>query len=194
AWFGFCALYFMIRGMETRRMYVRIVTWALGCGSLYVVALTVSRGTLLAVGLAALVALRRFLKRGLLPILLFVLSIWVIYQSGLFDRAGTSYAERAGEETGRFLVWPLAFERFLGSPLVGAGASNAATYVPERGKEITPHNSFLFIALASGTVPFLFFVAYIALSALGFGSSLLGGLPQTPFLLPLSLFTFVTIL
>jgi O-antigen ligase len=58
------------------------------------------------------------------------------------------------------LVWPLAIDRFLKSPFVGVGASHVATWIPQAGVSVTPHNSFLLIALASGVLPLLFFIAY----------------------------------
>jgi O-antigen ligase len=194
AWFGFCALYFIIKGIETRRTYIRIVVWAFACGCLYVIALTVSRGALVALAPAVIIAFRRFLKRGFLPVLILGLSTWIVYLSGLFDQAGTSYAVRATEESGRFLVWPLAFERFLDSPLVGVGASNAGTYIADKGTEITPHNCFLFLALASGIAPLLFFVGYVARSAWGVWRSLLAQMPEAPFLLPFYVYMFLIIL
>jgi len=115
---------------------------------------------LLAVAIATVVALRRTLKRSFLPVLALMIVGWIVSESGFFEQITTRYAVRGMEETGRFLVWPLAIERFLSSPLVGVGLSNVATYVPLKQKPITPHNSFLFIALASGIIPLAFFVAY----------------------------------
>jgi O-antigen ligase len=67
---------------------------------------------------------------------------------------------RGAEETGRLIVWPLILEKFLDSPLVGVGASNAGAVVPSSGKFITPHNSFLLFAVASGIIPLGLFVSY----------------------------------
>jgi O-antigen ligase len=105
-------------------------------------------------------AMRRVLKKGILPLLFLAAAGWITFALGLFNQSAELYAQRGLEETGRFLVWPLAIERFLGSPLTGVGAGNVATYIPEAGSSITPHNGLIFIALASGIVPLLLFIAW----------------------------------
>ena len=50
-WFGFCAIYFAVVGLETRRMSLRLVAWTAAVACLFVIGLTVSRGTLLAVAI-----------------------------------------------------------------------------------------------------------------------------------------------
>jgi O-antigen ligase len=109
----------------------------------------------------------------------------------LFERSTALYVARATEETGRVLVWPLAFERFLSSPLAGVGVSNIATYVPIINSTKTPHNSFLFIALASGILPLAFFVASWIRAARGAFRSLAERTANAPFLLPLLLYCFL---
>ena len=65
------------------------------------------------------------------------------------------------EDTGRFVLWPVVIERVLKSPLLGVGIDDMATYVPDiRGVITTPHNSFLYFALTSGVVPFLFWLFF----------------------------------
>src|SRR5262249_13069479 len=153
AWFGFCAVYFTILGIETRRQWIRAVAFVLAGACTFVVGLTVSRAPLLAAAICVVFAFRRVLKRGFIPVLSLVIVAWIAYGAGVFDRATSLYQERGLEETGRFLVWPLAIERFLRVPLTGVGASHIDTFVPEKGIAVSPHNSFLFIALASGVVP-----------------------------------------
>jgi hypothetical protein len=159
AWFGFCAVYFIIVAIEHRHNALRLASGLAAVGCLYVVGLTVSRGALLAIGVATLIALSRIFKRGVLAVSLLAILGLASYASGVFDRMETFYAARATEETGRLVVWPYVLERFVSSPLVGVGESNAVTYVVGRG-DITPHNSFLFIAVASGIVPLLFYATY----------------------------------
>lgn len=159
-WFGFCAVYLVILGLETKHNMLRIGSWVLGVASLYVVALTVSRGAMLATALALAFALQHLLKRGFVPILLLIVFTWIVFESGLFRQMTASYSARASEETGRFLVWPLALERFVDSPFVGVGASHVSTYVLERGREYTPHNSFIYLGLVSGILPLGFFIAF----------------------------------
>jgi hypothetical protein len=158
-WFGFCVLYLTIKGyLETRPMY-RFGIWLLAVGSIYVVTLTVSRGALLAVAVCLLIAFKRLWKEGLVPLLLLACLMAVLLEFGVFDKAIHSYSARGTEETGRLQVWPLLIERFLNSPLIGNGASNVGAVV-STGSLITPHNGFLLIAVASGVVPLLLFVAY----------------------------------
>jgi O-Antigen ligase len=191
AWFGFCATYFIIVGIETKRGMVRTASWLSAIGCMYVVCLTVTRAAVFAVALATVVALHRLLKRGFLPVLVLTLLGWATYESGLFDRTLGFYAARATEETGRFLVWPLALERFLGSPLTGVGISKIATDVPLGDHPITPHNSFLFIALASGFIPLIFFIASWMQAAKRAFRPNPQHLPDAPFLIPLLIYALL---
>lgn len=190
-WFGFCALYFAIVGMEMRRVTMRIASWLTAVGCLYVVGLTVSRGTLLAFAIGSIVAFRRLLKRGFLPLLLLFALSWVLYESGIFDRMTASYNARATEESGRLLVWPLVIERFLQSPFIGVGVSDLYTYVPDKNRAITPHNGFLYIALASGIVPLMFLMCYWWRAARGAFRTQGVQTAEAPFCLPLLLYAFL---
>lgn len=192
-WFGFCAVYFIVAGVETKRSVSRTVYWLIAVGCLLVVGLTVSRATLFAVGIATIIALRHVLKRGFLPLLLLVIMSGVIYASGLFQQTASYYAARGLEETGRFLVWPLVIERFLDSPLIGVGASEVGTYVPEFRGPVTPHNSILFIALASGIIPLVFFVAYWCRAAWRVLRSSTKRVVDAPFQLPLFIYASLII-
>jgi O-antigen ligase len=159
-WFGFCAVYFVVFGLETKRIMIRIGSWLLAVACLYVVALTVSRGALLATALAITFAIQHLLKRGFIPILLLIVFTWIVFESGLFGQTTARYSARATEETGRFLVWPLALERFVDSPFVGVGTSAVSTYVLGKDKSYTPHNSFIYLGLASGIFPLALFIAF----------------------------------
>ena len=192
AWFGFCAVYFSIVGIETKRSIARMVSWAAVAGCLYVVGLTVSRGALGAIAVAVIVALRRILKRGFLPVLLLAAMLSALLLSGLLDQSIGFYEQRGTEETGRFLVWPRAIQRILASPLWGVGGEDIDTYVPESGHGITPHNSFLNIGLAGGIIPLAFFVVYWILAIRGAYQLSRRGLQDAPFQLPLIIYTFIT--
>jgi hypothetical protein len=159
-WFGFCALYLTIKGyVETRPAY-RLTAWLMAVGFLYVVTLTVSRGALIAFLASLVVASRRLLRLGLLPVLLLVGLLWGLMELGVFDQAIYSYTRRGAEETGRLKVWPLLIEMFLNSPAIGVGASHAGAVI-STGSFVTPHNGFLLFAVASGVVPLGLFCAYI---------------------------------
>jgi hypothetical protein len=155
AWFGFCSVYFTILALETRLDWLRAVSGVLALGCLYVVGLTVSRAPLFAAVVCIVFAFRKVLKRGFFPLFGLVVLGWTVYGLGVFERAASMYAQRGLEETGRFVVWPMAIERFLEFPLAGVGAPNLLRFLP-----ISPHNSFIFIALASGVLPVAFFIAY----------------------------------
>ena len=160
AWFGFCCVYFATLGVEVRRQWVRAAAWSLAVVSALILAMSVSRGPLLAAALAIAFALRRTLRQGFLPLICLVSAAWAAFALGLFDRPAELYAQRGFEETGRLAVWPLAIGRVLESPLAGAGAGHVDIYLPGAGISVTPHSAPLFIALASGIVPLLLFLAY----------------------------------
>src|SRR5262249_48910505 len=148
AWFGFCSVYFMVLGIETRRNIIRCASLIAAAGYVFVVGLTVSRTSFMAVGIAAIVALRHVFYRGFVPALLLATLSSVILFSGLFDHIIASYEERGTEDSGRLEVWPLAIERFLASPLSGVGTENVGTAVAD-GRYITPHNIFLYVGLSA---------------------------------------------
>ena len=193
AWFGFLALYFAILGLNTQRHFVRIVSYAIAIGTLFVVALTVSRSPILAVGIALVIASRNLLKRGFIPLLILSFSIWGVYESRVFDKYIAEYVERGTEETGRLVVWPLVINRIIDSPLIGVGLPKIETDVPGRVKPVTPHNNFLSIALASGIVPLFFFIGYWWSAAQGSFSSSISGDQRagSPFQLPLIVYAFL---
>lgn len=190
AWFGFCSVYFTVAGIEARRHVIRAASWLAAAGCLYIVSLTVSRGTLFAFALATVVASRRLLKRGFLPVLFLIILIWALYELGVFQQTATFYAARATEDTGRMRVWPLAIELFLQSPLAGVGVSNAKLPLPSWHRLVVPHNSFLFIAAASGVIPLMFFVAYWLRAVSGILRMDAKRSADTPFHLPLLIYAF----
>jgi O-antigen ligase len=160
AWFGFSALYLAVVALEVRRTSVRLLAAMAAAGCVFVVVLTVSRGPLFALAVALLIAFRRAVNRGFFVLLPIVVIAWVVYGLGLFDQSASQYMDRGFSESGRLVVWPLALARFLESPLVGVGAAEVGTHVPGFWVPITPHNEFLYIALATGVVPLVFFVLY----------------------------------
>ena len=160
-WFGFCAVSLTILGNQAKRPMHRGVYWISAIACLLIVGLTVSRGPLIAAALALVVAFRRLLKRGFLPLLALLIMAAVAIQIGLFDSIISNYETRGLEETGRWLLWPYVVERILAAPFVGVGATDISTYMAVVGAEIsTPHNSFLYFALTSGMVPFVLWVGF----------------------------------
>ena len=164
-WFGFCVVCMVIKGFLEEKPASRLTAWAMALASFYVVTLTISRGALIAIAGALLVASKRLLKGGFVPLLMLAAIVGGLYELGVFERAVRSYSLRAGEETGRFRVWPLLIDRFLSSPLIGSGASHPGA-ITSTGKYVTPHNSFLLFAVASGIVPLVLFCAYLLRSGL----------------------------
>jgi O-antigen ligase len=158
-WYGFCAVYLILAGWTVRANAVRLVAWmgALLCA--YIVTLTLSRGALLAVAIAIVIASRNFLKGGFLPVLLSICVGGLVIELGVFEQSARLYAARGAEDTGRLAVWPLILESFYNSPWIGVGASQIGA-ITANGKFITPHNGFLYIAQASGMVPLVLFAAY----------------------------------
>jgi O-antigen ligase len=193
-WFGFCAVGLAIIAMESRRATIRAVAMVLAAGCLFVVGLTVSRGALLSVALAVLIALRRMLKRGFVPLLSICAVAWIAFAAGLFDDIAAQYGARGTEESGRFLVWPIVIGRALASPFIGVGVKNAITFVAKTEAWYTPHNGFLFMGLVSGAVPFVFFVLYWLQAGLSAVRSGAERRQDGPFHLPLLAYAFLTTL
>ena len=186
AWFGFCALYLTIKGYVETHVSYRLAIWLMGIGSLYVVTLSVSRGALIGLAVSLLIASRRLLKVGFLPVLLLGVLLLGLMELGIFDQAVQSYTKRGAEETGRLRVWPLTIERFFDSPAIGVGASNAGMWVGDN--YFTPHNGFLLIAVTSGILPLVLFCAYCFRSGL---AALRANvvIPDSIFYLPVVLYT-----
>jgi O-antigen ligase len=193
SWFGFCAVYFLVTTVETRRSSVRVAAGMIALGCLGVVGLTISRTALLAVVVAGVVALRRVLRAGFVPVLLFAVAAAVIAQTDALNRAIASYTARGLVDTGRVTVWPLALERFADAPLAGVGASRVATDVPGRVRPITPHNAFLFIAVGSGVVPLAFFIGYWWRAARSLRRVRHSDEPTARYIAPLLLYSFLSI-
>jgi uncharacterized protein (TIGR04206 family) len=190
AWFGFCAVYFTVLVIESKRHIVRIASLPAVAGCLFLVGLTVSRGALVAIAIAIIVASRRLLKRGFFPVLILATLSSLLFLSGLFEQSVGLYTARGTEETGRLLVWPLVIERILASPFSGVGAYAIGTYVPESGHPVEPHNSFLGVGLASGIIPLAFFIAYWIKAMRGAYRLSRRGLQDAPFQLPLIIYAF----
>lgn len=162
-WFGFFAIYFAISGLEANRFVYRLGAWGIAVGCFFVVGLTVSRGSLLGAVLAIVIAFRKLLRRGFLPTLMLVLLVAGAYESGIFDNAVHNYEERAEDRSGRERLWPAAIERLFSSPmtlLTGVGQSKVGLAVLSARQETPPHNTFLYLASASGVIPFIFFLAF----------------------------------
>jgi O-antigen ligase len=162
SWFGFCAVAFTIRALQTSRILDRLVSGSIAFVSLWIVGATVSRGAMSAIALSLVVALRKQLKRGFVPLFILVALAGAGFAYGAFDSAIARYTARGAEDTGRMGVLPLALDRFLNSPIFGVGVNNLGTPTPGAPHGVATHNSILFFALASGILPLLSFLAYCA--------------------------------
>ncbi|MDZ4344693.1 MAG: O-antigen ligase family protein, partial [Candidatus Binatia bacterium] len=192
AWFGFCAVYFFIFGMLSKDLVKTVVSWTVAALCLGVVGLTVSRGGLLAVAMAVTVALRGKLKGAFVPLMMLMFMGWVAFEAGVFEGIVSSYSERAFEESGRLVVWPAVVERFLNAPLFGVGESNVDTWAPGANNPTSPHNGFLYVGLAGGIFPLVFFCCYWfkASSALFHPTQ---RSTERPFVGPLLVYTFIVV-
>jgi O-antigen ligase len=191
AWFGFCCVYFIVRAVESNRQLTRIMYFLVACGAVFVLGLTVSRGPLIATGIGGVVALRRLLRRGFIPILLLMIVASGMLGSGLFDHVISRYSERASEETGRFLIWPIAIEEIFNSPLIGVGISNQAVWVPEKGEFDTVHNGLLYFPLLSGIIPALLYVGVWIRLTRGAVHAISARLSYAQYLIPLVIYLFL---
>ncbi len=158
-WFGFCAIFFAVFGIESRKPVFKIGAWGLMFLCVLLVTLSVERGPLFATALGLILAFRSTLKRGFLP--LFVLTVFagVISFTGVFEQAASNYLQRGFEDTGREVLWPEAIDRIEAAPLFGDGQSNAWIHLTAN-KVSPPHNSVLYFALISGIVPSILFAAF----------------------------------
>ena len=190
-WFGFLAIYFVVVGLNGHRRLFRLCAWFVAVGCVLLLALSVERGPLLGVALASVIVFRQQLKRAFIPVLVLVSLIGIISLGGVFDAVFSNYQERAFEETGREVLWPAAIERIFSAPFVtlfGVGESNIL-YQLGYNKFSPPHNAFLHIFLASGVVPFAFFVAFWIQAA--WRSAHAKGQDDAPFRLPYLVYSFV---
>jgi O-antigen ligase len=184
----------MIRALETRRLFDRLLSGLICFVSILIVGLTVSRGALVALALGAVIVFRKQLRRGFVPLLALVILVAGGVAFGVFDNAIAHYTQRGAEETGRGEVFPLAMARFVHSPIFGVGASNLSTPTPQEPTGRYTHDALLFIALTSGVVPLILFLAYWTAS---FRRALKAppGHPYASYLMPLlaycSFFLFV---
>lgn len=190
-WFGFCTVYFYLFGVASLRQKTRLAGWVTAMGCLFVLTLTVSRTTLFATFIAIILGSREFLKRGFLPLLFFVMLAGIAYGTGIFDQAINLYIMRGTEETGRGYIWPRVMESIINSPLVGVGASDTKVFLPEANKYGTPHNTFLFIAMASGIIPLLFYIGYWIQGFLAATKQQIKRTNSAIFLLPMVTYAFV---
>jgi O-antigen ligase len=160
-WFGFCTIFFIFWGVQSRKPFLRAASWIAAIGSLYIVTLTVSRAPLLGIVLACVVGFRSALKRSFVPLLSLVLLMCLVYISGVFDEEIGYYTARGDEKSGRERLWPVAIERISNSPWIGVGLDNIGIrYTSTR--IMNPHNGLLHIALGAGILPVICFVSYLA--------------------------------
>jgi len=191
-WYGFCAVYFMLLGWTVGTNTARNLSWLTAVVCLYVVTLTVSRATLMAIVIAMIVSSRGLLRQGFVPLLMAAFLAWIVFELGIFDQTAQYYVARGTEETGRLAVWPLIIESFLDSPVIGVGHSHVGA-MTARGSFVTPHNSFLYIAQSSGIVPLIFFVGCWVRAGLAALRAGVSKSPEAMFYLPLFVFSFLVV-
>lgn len=189
AFFGFTAVAFTVRGLETRRGLAQWLHMAVALFSLLIVGLTVSRSPLGGYGVAVVIAFRKQLRRSFFPILVLVALGGGAFAAGMFDDVILSYSDRGMEDTGRFSLWPNALHGFLDSPIAGVGVSRVGVEMPGRHELVTPHNEFLFVGLSSGIIPLLLFAGYRFTGLLG-ALKTSAKSPAYAYLLPLWIYAF----
>lgn len=193
-WFGFCTVYFIVLGLEAKNYIIRIGAWSAGIVCLYLMALSVSRGSLLGVAIATVIAFQKVLKRSFLPILGMLILLWIIYVSGIFDDIIGYYMHRGAEESGRSRLWTWAFSEFLNSWWIGVGLSNSIISNGGEGQGYGPHNSFLFIGLSSGIIALYLYVRYLLQVTRGALLARTQHLSDSPFILPLVSFAMLALM
>jgi len=160
-WFGFCTVYFLFWGFQCQKPILRVISWIVAVGCLYIVALTVSRAPVLAIAVACVIGFRSSLKRSFVPLLSFVLLIGLIYVSGIFDTEIGYYLARGAEKTGRETLFSRGLERVIDSPWIGVGLGEIAMYSQRGNRYFNPHNGLLHIALGGGIGPLICYLGYL---------------------------------
>jgi O-antigen ligase len=193
-WFGFCAIYFLVTGLEAKNYIIRSASWAAGILCLFLMALTVSRGPLLGVAIAMVFAFEKVLKRSFLPVLGFLCFAWLILVSGVFDELIGYYMHRGAEESGRSRLWAWAIAGIKESWGLGVGLSNAF-FVFEGDKGAAgPHNSVLFIWLSSGFLPLACYIVYLVQAGKGGLRARKQQSFDSPYVLPLVSFALLELM
>ena len=193
-WFGFCAVYFLIAGLNARHNFIRGVTWLAGIFCIYFVGITVSRGPLIGVAIAVMFGFKDVLKRSFLPIIGLLFMGWVIYVLGIFDNLIGYYAARGAEESGRSFLWKTGFHRFMDSWWFGVGFTEGVIALPHSSIKVTPHNGLIFLALTSGVIPLIIFVGYLVRTArVAFRLNKVAG-TEAAFFLPMFVFALLEVM
>jgi O-antigen ligase len=153
---GFTALVFWLWGFRQARMVRRWGLWGISVIIFLLMGLTVSRGALLAVLIGLVLSFRGVSLRHRISamVMLTILSYVVLFIPFIAQLVG-DFQARALEETGRFLIWPAAWEQIVQSPWLGHGAEHEI-YLPSLGVYRSAHNPFLYLWVSSGILPVIF--------------------------------------
>ncbi|MDK2742985.1 MAG: O-antigen ligase family protein [Nitrospira sp. BO4] len=193
-WFGFCTVYFIFWGLQSRELFTRIAIWTAAIFSFFIVLIAVSRGPLFAIVLACIVGFRSALKRSFGPLLTLTFLVFVVSLSGVFDDWFGYYFSRGAEKSGRERLWPAAMERILDSPWVGVGLGDIGMRQSD-GEMAPPHNPLLHIALGGGVVPVICFFGYLTRVVMGALRVMQRGhMDEAALLLPLIVFALTEIM
>lgn len=195
-WFGFCTVYFIVAGVEAKNDLIRAASWLAGILCLYLMALSVSRGALLGVAIATVIAFEKVLKRSFLPIFGGLCLVWVVYVAGVFDGLIGYYLHRGAEETGRSRLWSWAFTEILESWGFGVGLADTLSGggTSSTGHSYGPHNSFLFVWLSSGYISIACYIAYLVQVTRGAFLARTQKNHDSPYILPLVSFALLAVM
>ena len=144
--------------------------------ALSAIALTASRGAMIASGVALLLVvvptfrlLPRSQKLGLIAMIFaaIIITISFIPQASLERLATTSSELKGADLNHRVFYWAAAMELFVEHPLggVGSGAFNeaASPLVGSADKPLAAHNTFLSVLVETGLVGFILFTSFLIL-------------------------------
>lgn len=156
---------------ETRR-FPRLIHLALLATLLAGVAVTQSRGGILALGAALYFLFRhRFKSRLVLVGVMVVAILGIAVASGLGARESYDPSGADASATGRLDAWKAGARMVIAHPLLGVGfdqfVANYFTYVqnPVEWVARTAHNTFVLAAAETGLAGFVPFMAIIAVTA-----------------------------
>lgn len=136
----------------------RVVAWGAACAALLGMAMTQSRGGVVALGVVALHMVWTSRRRGVLLVALCAVAVifYLNTNAAFWDRfalvgdAADDYNMTA--DTGRLHLWKSGLAMLLGNPLfgVGVGQFGAANYMFGNGAYLTAHNTYLQVAAEMG--------------------------------------------
>ena len=154
AWIGFSCLIFWLWGSTQNNSGKKLTLVGMTAVGFVVMIQTVSRGALIALFMSIVTSLIRMQLRQKALLLAVLTMIFLIgFNIPLITQGWSYYSARGSEDTGRFLIWPIAVKTIVQQPFLGYGADNIELFSLERMRSYSPHNGIITLWLTSGFLP-----------------------------------------